>query len=147
MTISDDYLRATANCWEFENLSYNHERKLWVHKRTIRILRHFAENVLGLNKNQYSVRSNQAGPAISGEVTLHTNSIGEHYHGIYVQISQSYGGVDMGVLYRACNNVADYTGKRNNHSAVSWWFADNTRMIQFGEEVKRICQIPAFLVV
>ena len=64
---------------------------------------------LGLAKGTYDIRSNKAGIAVSGEVTLH----GEQ---VYVQLSESYfsrGGVS--VLYRSCNGRKDYSGGRNNN--------------------------------
>jgi hypothetical protein len=49
------------------------------------------------------VRYNAGGIAVSGDATLHGDSI-------YVQIS----GIDLGILYRTCNGRKDYSGGRNN---------------------------------
>lgn len=63
---------------------------------------------LGLNEDQYDLRVNKAGIAVSGEVTLHTDS---HY----VQFSQSRPGT---FLVRSCKNRKDYTGGQNHW--VKW---------------------------
>jgi hypothetical protein len=64
---------------------------------------------LGLNEDQYEVRVNKGGIAVSGEVTLHTDT---HY----VQFGQFPGG--RGFLVRACKGRKDYTGGRNHY--VKW---------------------------
>jgi len=57
---------------------------------------------LGLPDGSYDVRWNPAGPAVSGEVTLH----GER---IYIQFSDS----SLGILYRSCQGRTDYRGGPN----------------------------------
>jgi hypothetical protein len=61
-------------------------------------------NRLGLNEDQYDVRTNKGGIAVSGEVTLHTDT---HY----IQFSQS----GQGILVRTCKDRKDYTGGRNHY--------------------------------
>lgn len=63
---------------------------------------------LGLPEGSYDIRSNKAGIAVSGEVTLH----GEN---IYIQFGQSACGSGMDILYRSCKGRKDYTGGRNNY--------------------------------
>jgi hypothetical protein len=63
-------------------------------------------SALGLNEDQYEVRVNRGGPAVSGEVTLHTDT---HY----IQFSQSSGILQKGFLVRTCKGRKDYTGGRN----------------------------------
>lgn len=63
---------------------------------------------MGLNEDGYDVRVNKAGPAVSGEVTLHTD---RHY----VQFGQSVPGSFM---VRSCKGRKDYTGGRNHW--VKW---------------------------
>ncbi len=62
---------------------------------------------LKLPPGSFDLRSNLAGIAVSGEVTL-------HHDAVYVQVSQSCMGVGMGVLFRACRGRRDYTGGRNH---------------------------------
>lgn len=59
---------------------------------------------LGLNEDQYDVRVNKAGIAVSGEVTLHTDT---HY----IQFGQSR---PDSFLVRSCKGRKDYTGGRNH---------------------------------
>lgn len=66
---------------------------------------------LGLNEDQYEIRVNKGGIAVSGEVTLHTDT---HY----IQFCQSSGVLEKGFLVRACNGRKDYTGSRNYF--VNW---------------------------
>ena len=82
------------------------------HTKGKRILRAIAEE-LGLQSGAYDIRSNLAGPAVCGEVTLH----GER---IYIQLTQScLNGFD--ILYRACNGRKDYGGRGGNR-----WMSWNT---------------------
>lgn len=66
---------------------------------------------LGLNEDHYEVRVNKGGVAVSGEVTLHTDT---HY----IQFSQSPGILQDGFLVRACKGRKDYVGGRNHF--VKW---------------------------
>ena len=75
------------------------------HKTGKKILNSLAKE-LGLAKGTYDIRSNMAGVAVSGEVTLH----GEN---IYVQLSESCLGPDWGFMWRTCKGRKDYTGGAN----------------------------------
>lgn len=66
---------------------------------------------LGLNEDQYEIRVNRGGIAVSGEVTLHTDS---HY----IQFAQMSGVLDNGFLVRSCKNRKDFSGGRNHF--VKW---------------------------
>jgi hypothetical protein len=64
---------------------------------------------LGLSPKDFNIRSNKAGPAVCGEVVLHTINV-------YVQFSQFYCGPDQpGILYRMCNGLRDYSGGMNQY--------------------------------
>jgi hypothetical protein len=66
-------------------------------------LREIAE-ALGLSKSEYDLRSNKAGPAVLGEVILHSDRI-------YLQV----GGLNQNqVMYRSVKGRKDYTGGTNN---------------------------------
>jgi len=58
---------------------------------------------LGLAPGTYDLRFNRAGPAISGEATLHAEAL-------YVQFSSS----PLGILYRHCKGRKDYAGDHNH---------------------------------
>lgn len=67
---------------------------------------------LGLPNGSFDLRSNKAGIAVSGEVTLH------HDH-VYIQVGQSCLGVGMGVLIRTCRGRRDFTGGMNTFAALA----------------------------
>jgi hypothetical protein len=70
------------------------------YRRQLRKVAH----ALGLVKGQYDLRFNRGGPAVWGEVTLHTDTL-------YVQASASH---PERVLVRTCRGREDYTGGRNH---------------------------------
>lgn len=100
--------RKTYTYWEkfwLTDCSYNPTHKgSWHHEARTRMRRLAKE--LGLERGTYDIRSNMAGPAVSGEVTLHGEDI-------YVQVSQSSGGPRMGILFRTCEGRKDYSGGTN----------------------------------
>jgi hypothetical protein len=87
------------------DLGYNAEAKERFHKEGQQLLRTIAGK-MGLNEDEYEVRSNLGGIAVSGEVTLHTTKV-------YVQLSQSSISSSHGFMYRSCKGMKDYTGGRN----------------------------------
>jgi hypothetical protein len=82
-------------------------RKDAMHKDGAKFLRQLAKE-LGLDKLDYSIRSNVAGIAVSGEVTLHADHL-------YVQMSESFHGNHLHLLYRNCKSRTDYTGGQNHY--------------------------------
>jgi hypothetical protein len=66
---------------------------------------------LRLPPHAYDLRSNKAGIAVSGEVTLHADHI-------YVQASQPFGGFDSGILIRTCSGRKDYVGGPNKFASL-----------------------------
>jgi hypothetical protein len=62
---------------------------------------------LNLTRGTYDIRSNTAGIAVSGEVTLHADTL-------YVSARDALLGQGLGVLYRSCSGRKDYSGG-NNH--------------------------------
>jgi hypothetical protein len=92
-------------------VAYNEDRKMRFHNVARTKLRFLAE-ALALPKGSYDIRSNKGGIAVSGEITLHAESI-------YVQISQSCLGGGMGILIRTCEGRKDYMGGRNHWLPLS----------------------------
>ena len=80
------------------------------HSRARSQLRRLAA-ALGLQPGVYDLRSNLAGIAMSGEITLHSDRL-------YVQASQSVMGPDRGILFRTCNGRKDYVGGPNNFASL-----------------------------
>lgn len=89
------------------NVSYDALRKHAFHLAGKRLMRRIAGE-LGLTKGQYDLRSNLGGIAVSGEVTLHADTL-------YLQLSQSaLSGGRACILYRRCAGRKDYTGETNH---------------------------------
>ena len=91
------------------------DKKLF-HSRARRLLRYFAENVLGLHKDAFDVSSCYGGPAVPGEAILHTDSLYVRIYGGCTQWGDWDGA--MRVLYRSCKGRKDYTGGRNHWCGV-----------------------------
>lgn len=98
------HLRPGIN--DYTDEGYRAKRLL--HSAGRSFLRRLASD-LGLQAGTFDIRSNRAGAAVSGEVTLHADSL-------YVQISEHcYGGrVGLSLLYRTCEGRQDYTGGPNH---------------------------------
>jgi hypothetical protein len=101
----------TAARFDFrKRVSYNPEAKLLFHTHARRQLLALAK-ALGFNNGDYDLRSNEAGIAVSGEITLHADRL-------YVQASQSAMGYDRGILFRSCKDRRDYCGGVNNFASL-----------------------------
>jgi hypothetical protein len=62
--------------------------------------------------DQYDLRSNFAGPAVSGEITLHADEI-------YVQVSIPCIRPGREVMFRRCKGRQDYLGDRNHFCDIA----------------------------
>jgi len=91
-------------------VAYDATRKRTFHATGLARMRKLA-GLLGLRPGTYDVRSNKGGIAVSGEVTLHGESI-------YVQAAQSCGGPNTSILIRRCEGRRDYTGGPNNFAPI-----------------------------
>lgn len=139
MKYSDAWLGKTVRCWEGASLAYaDREVKIDAHKRAARVLQSFATDYLHLGKDNFTVRNNLAGVAVSGEVTLHTNPIGALPYGIYVQIAQhTFGGT---ILFRTCKNMSDYRGFANNWTSMAKAFGTRERNASFALTILNMCE-------
>ena len=95
----------------YASCSYEPDRKRRFHSAARTRLRHLAAE-LGFSCASFDLRSNKAGIAVSGEITLH------HEH-VYIQVSQPAGLADTGILIRTCEGRRDYTGGRNHFAPLS----------------------------
>jgi hypothetical protein len=93
-----------------KRVAYDPEAKRQFHQHARRQLAALAK-ALGLAEDQYDLRSNEAGPAVSGEITLHADWL-------YVQVSQSAMGPDAGILLRSCRHRHDYIGGVNHFAPL-----------------------------
>jgi hypothetical protein len=101
----------TFNAFDFRKpVAYDAEAKRLFHSRAKSQLRWIA-TALGLEPGSHDLRSNQAGIAVSGEITLH----GDH---LYVQVSQSAMGYHSGILFRTCKGRKDFVGGPNNYASL-----------------------------
>jgi hypothetical protein len=91
-------------------VAYDTARKRAFHQNARRRLAQLA-NALVLQPGDFDLRTNVAGIAVSGEVTLHADHV-------YVQVSQPFGGFDSGILFRTCEGRRDYVGGRNNFASL-----------------------------
>ena len=105
---------STAHCldrFDFRKpVAYDTERKQQFHNHARRQLRVLATR-LGFLAGDYDLRTNRAGIAVSGEITLHADRL-------YVQVSQPFGGFDSGVMFRTCKGRKDYVGGPNNFASL-----------------------------
>ena len=92
------------------SVAYDDVRKCEFHRLARRQLGRLAK-ALDLPSGSYDLRSNMAGIAVSGEITLHAARV-------YVQTSQPFGGFDSGILIRICNGRKDYVGGPNNFASL-----------------------------
>jgi hypothetical protein len=90
--------------------AYNPEIKQRFHAAARRRLRRLAA-ALGFSAGSFDLRSNPAGIAVSGEITLHHDTV-------YVQVCQRSIGADSGILIRTCQGRRDYTGGPNYFAAL-----------------------------
>jgi len=90
-----------------------------------RIARKLAK-ALGLEKGEFSVRTNPAGPAVSGDVTLHADWV-------YVSLSQSCAGLGDMFMWRYCDSQRDFTGHANQWER----WTSLLDLPRFAEAVKR----------
>ena len=97
---------------------FNKERFL----RTCRKFMKALADALQLKPDEYDLRVNKGGIAVSGEVTLHTDKI-------YIQASQSSMGPNFGILIRTCNGRKDYSGGHNNFAPIRD-LLDTYKMVQ-----------------
>lgn len=98
---------ARIHAWERAG-GFDYLLKQAFHREAKRALKAVAA-ALGLAPGSYDLRSNLAGPAVSGEVTLHTERL-------YIQVQGGFQRSD--ILYRTCAGRRDYTGGMNHFAPV-----------------------------
>lgn len=91
--------------------SYNEQQKGRFHTTARSRLKKLAAE-LALPPGSFDLRSNRAGIAVSGEVTLH------HDHA-YIQVSQFGLPSGHGILIRTCKSRKDYSGGPNHFIALT----------------------------
>ncbi|MGO9547088.1 MAG: hypothetical protein ACLPPF_20135 [Rhodomicrobium sp.] len=95
----------------YKRCTYDNDQKRLFHATGRKRLKALAA-ALGFEPGSYDLRSNLGGIAVSGEVTL-------HHETLYVQICQPATGSDSGILIRSCEGRKDYTGGPNHFGPLS----------------------------
>jgi HD superfamily phosphohydrolase YqeK len=85
--------------------------------------------LLGVS-DKCDIRSNVAGIAVSGEVTLHADHL-------YVQLSES-SKPGISILYRSCEHRKDYCGGQNNFTTMQDLAGDEDAQNAFVARCKRL---------
>lgn len=96
--------------WE-KSCSYDDEQKRRFHATARSRLKKLA-TALQLSLGTYDIRSNKAGIAVSGEITL-------HHDRVYVQVGQFGLSSGHGILIRTCEGRKDFTGGPNHFLPLS----------------------------
>ncbi len=91
-------------------VAYDAEAKRAFHHHARRRLKQLAE-ALGFAPQNYGLRSNAGGIAVSGEVTMHADHV-------YVQACQPATGHDTGLMFRTCQGRKDYHGGPNHFASL-----------------------------
>lgn len=90
---------------------YDDEHKASFHRTAKRRLKELAA-MLGWTPETFDLRTNKAGIAVSGEITL-------HHERVYVQVSQPSMGGRNGILIRRCDGRKDYVGGHNTFAPLT----------------------------
>jgi hypothetical protein len=106
-------LNPTSNASGFDwmqSTDYDESRKKSFHRAARKQLKALAE-YCGWPPSSYDLRSNMAGIAVSGEITL-------HHEQVYISVSQVRFGGDCGILIRSCKGRKDYSGGPNQFACL-----------------------------
>jgi hypothetical protein len=96
--------------WD-KTCSYDEQQKRRFHTTARSRLKKLATE-LSLAPGSFEIRSNKAGVAVSGEVTL-------HHDRAYIQVGQFGLSSGHGILIRTCKGRKDYTGGPNHFVALT----------------------------
>lgn len=127
MTVPDKFTAAALTLLGLYQARYKmHEpaAKEAFHKHGKKLLKELAKLI---GAEEFDVRSNKAGPAVVGEVTLHTPHV-------YVQLT---GGSCQHVMFRECKGMKDYTGGMNQWASMED-FIGTDRMVKRIRNLQRV---------
>lgn len=102
------------------------ENKDTFHNSGKRQLKKLAKSI-GLTDKEFEVRSCYGGPAVAGEVILHTDKF---YLQIFQEVVNSKG---LRIMYRDCKGRTDYTGGQNRYERLENMFSE-----RFIESLKKL---------
>lgn len=92
------------------SVEYDEDRKKAFHRAARKQLKSLA-SFLGWPPASFDVRSNMAGIAVAGDITL-------HHEQVYISVSQTRPGGDSGILIRSCKGRQDYSGGANSFASL-----------------------------
>jgi len=119
----------TCSNFDFRKpVAYHVEVKRAFHHHARRRLKQLA-NALGLAPQNYDLRSNVGGIAVSGEVTMHSDHV-------YVQACQPAAGHDSGLMFRTCQGRKDYHGGPNHFASLDLL----NRPDDLARRIREVCQ-------
>ncbi len=120
----------TSSNFDFRRpVAYDREAKRAFHKQARRRLKQFAD-ALGLAPQNYDLRSNVGGIAVSGEITMHADHV-------YVQACQPATGNDNGVMFRTCEGRNDYHGGPNHFASLDFL----NRPDDLARRIREVCRV------
>ena len=108
--IADLRNRPVLKTLALRGVAYDEPAKRLFHSEGRAALRRLAE-ALGLEEDTFGIRCNKAGPAVSGEITLHGETL-------WVQLSLGPFGPDREVCFRKVRDRQDHIGERNHWGSV-----------------------------
>lgn len=108
--IADLRARPMLKTLAYRGVSHDVPAKRLFHAEGRAALRRLAD-ALGLEADRFDIRSNKGGPAVSGEITLHGETI-------WVQLSLGLFGPGREVCFRKVTGRDDHLGDRNRWASV-----------------------------
>ena len=129
--IADLRNRPMLKTLALRGVAYDETAKKLFHSEGRAALRRLAE-ALSLDEGSFDIRSNKAGPAVSGEITLHADML-------WVQFSLGPFGPDREVCFRRVRDRQDYIGERNHWASVR----ELVEPDRFAAHIRRDLNLPA----
>lgn len=129
--IADLRNRPMLKTLALRGVAYDEPAKRLFHSEGRAALRRLAE-ALGLEEGSFDIRSNKAGPAVSGEITLHADML-------WVQFSLGPFGPDREVCFRKVQGRQDHIGERNHWASIR----ELVEPDRFAERIRRDLKLPA----
>ena len=129
--IADLRNRPMLKTLALRGVAYDETAKKLFHSEGRAALRRLAE-ALSLDEGSFDIRSNKAGPAVSGEITLHADML-------WVQFSLGPFGPDREVCFRRVRDRQDYIGERNHWASVR----ELVEPDRFAARIRRDLNLPA----
>jgi hypothetical protein len=104
--------------------------KDYFHLEGKKFLRDLAKEI-GIPAGTFDIRSNKGGIAVSGEVTLHSDTL-------YVQLHESAMRPGIDILFRSCKGRGDYTGNQNFSASLPLLFTSTLERDEFVTRLARL---------